>query len=99
MAKTDTDVQDAGAPTGAAATRIDAAPGATAGDVSSVAGAVEQPETPPAAPSEVDQIAGRIRAWAYEHLSGGPIARNTECWNHLHDAIPALANLLAQKEG
>lgn len=34
--------------------------------------------------------------WLREHIAGGPIARDVNAHNHLHDALPALARLLSQ---
>lgn len=80
MAKTDTDATQP--LDDPAATAIDAAPVEAAGEVSSVP--VDDPN------------AVRLRAAVYAHLSGSVISRNTECWNALIEAIPALAASLAQ---
>ena len=42
-------------------------------------------------------IAATVSAWVSASLAGGPIARSTECWNHLQAALPALVTAL-QKE-
>ena len=42
-------------------------------------------------------IAAAVSAWVATSLAGGPIARSTDCWNHLQAALPALVTAL-QKE-
>ena len=46
---------------------------------------VETPEDPRAA-----SIGLILNAWLYGKIVGGPIGRQTDCWNALQDAIPAL---------
>ncbi len=36
----------------------------------------------------------RVRAWVAGHLSNGHLARNTECWNELQAALPALVDII-----
>jgi hypothetical protein len=31
-----------------------------------------------------------IRTWRDAHIAGGPIARATECWNHLEASLQSL---------
>jgi hypothetical protein len=63
--------------------------------------APEPAQEPPAAAAdapapvpEVDPAAAaidhKVSAWLYGHIAGGPIARNTDCWNALQAALPAL---------
>lgn len=55
--------------------------------------AATAPESPagvepePVAWSAVDQL---VQDWAYANLAGGPIGRDTECWNALMAALPIL---------
>ena len=35
-----------------------------------------------------------VQAWINQHIAGGPIARNTEAWNALQAAVPALQQAL-----
>jgi len=42
------------------------------------------------APSLEARIETAIRAWRDEVIAGGPIARVTECWNHLEQSLQHL---------
>jgi len=42
------------------------------------------------APSLESRIESAIRAWRDEVIAGGPIARVTECWNHLEQSLQPL---------
>lgn len=51
------------------------------------------PEAPPAPVAEDPAAASLNRKfleWTHGHIYGGPIARNTDCWNALQAALPAL---------
>lgn len=62
----------------------------------------EAPDAPPVPepdPVEDDPAAASLNRklidWLNGHIAGGPIARNTDCWNALYAALPALrASLL-----
>lgn len=58
------------------------------------ASAAGAPESGPAVaeePSpEAAAIERKLQAWLSGHIAGGPIARNTDCWNALIEAKPAL---------
>jgi hypothetical protein len=43
------------------------------------------------APTLEARIESAIRAWRDELIAGGPIARITECWNHLEQSLQHLA--------
>jgi hypothetical protein len=51
--------------------------------------AAPAPASPPA-PSLESRIETAIRAWRDEVIAGGPIARVTECWNHLEQSLQSL---------
>jgi len=42
------------------------------------------------APALEARIEAAIRAWRDELIAGGPIARVTECWNHLEQCLAHL---------
>jgi hypothetical protein len=42
------------------------------------------------APTLETRIESAIRAWRDEVIAGGPIARVTECWNHLEQSLQHL---------
>ena len=47
--------------------------------------------TPASAPTSLEaRIEAAIRAWRDEVIAGGPIARATECWNHLEQSLQHL---------
>ena len=58
------------------------------------------PESQPEAPSAQPAVApapdlearlwAAVCAWRDAHIAGGPIARATECWNHLEAALGRL---------
>ena len=45
---------------------------------------------PTPAPSLEARIEAAIRAWRDQVIAGGPIARATECWNHLEQSLQHL---------
>ena len=45
---------------------------------------------PASAPSLEARIESAIRAWRDAVIAGGPIARATECWNHLEQSLQHL---------
>jgi hypothetical protein len=49
------------------------------------------------AASATARIDAAVTAWVAGSLAGGPIARATDCWNHLQAALPALKTAI-QKE-
>jgi hypothetical protein len=49
------------------------------------------------AASATARIDAAVTAWVAGSLAGGPIARATDCWNHLQSALPALKTAI-QKE-
>ena len=54
--------------------------------------AAEPSPTPAAPPPDLEaRIAAAIRTWRDELIANGPIARATECWNHLEAALGKLA--------
>ncbi len=46
------------------------------------------PDTP--APTLETRIDAAIRVWRDTLIAGGPIARVTDCWNHLEQSLQAL---------
>ena len=49
-------------------------------------------------PGEVATAIDRgAAAWLQDAISGGPIARATECWNHLQTALPALKSAILKE--
>ena len=38
-----------------------------------------------------------IRHWRDVHIAGGPIARATECWNHLEASLAHLAGAIMKE--
>lgn len=70
------------------------ASGAGAADV--VAAAAGAPAAPPVEPevapepTPLSPLGELLVQWAYGNLGGGPIARNTECWNALLASLPTL---------
>lgn len=91
------DAQATPDPKAKAATAPDALAGAQAPET-----IVEAASAPSgAAPQPVEQddadasLSHKLLEWISGHIAGGPIARNTDCWNALHAALPALrASLL-----
>lgn len=60
--------------------------------------AAPAPEPTPAAQPDLEQrIAAAIRAWRDDLIAGGPIARATECWNHLEAALAHLAKSILKE--
>lgn len=59
-------------------------------------------EAPVVAPTPPSALHERLHNWMYGHLAGGPLSRNTECWNAVHAALPALEDIInaapAEKE-
>jgi hypothetical protein len=56
--------------------------------------------SPPIETASVDRaarIAATIRAWRDQMIAGGPIARDTACWNHLDAALDSLAAILLKE--
>jgi hypothetical protein len=43
---------------------------------------------------EAVAIERKLQAWLSSHIAGGPIARATDCWNALHEALPRLRDEL-----
>jgi hypothetical protein len=39
-------------------------------------------------------VSATIHAWVYANLAGGPIGRQTEIWNTLWAALPALRDMI-----
>ena len=54
------------------------------------------PDAPPEGSTDVhsDPYADSTRAWVAAHIAGGPIARNTDCWNALQAALPHLGKFI-----
>lgn len=58
--------------------------------------AVSPPPAPPAPPvDEVDTarddaLKATVETWLTDHIRGSAIARHTDSWNHLLDALPHL---------
>jgi hypothetical protein len=48
-------------------------------------------EVAQAAPTAMEAL---VATWMNDTLANGPIARSTECWNALSEAIPALIHAL-----
>lgn len=80
----DTEKTAAEAPQGPVATHAADEPATGAGDPES--GASGDPEADP----EGAALDHKLQAWLHGHIAGGPIARNTDCWNALWAALPAL---------
>ena len=57
----------------------------------------------PAAPAPVPEptlearIEAAIRTWRDDIIAGGPIARITECWNHLEQSLQHLASAIMKE--
>ena len=45
---------------------------------------------PASEPALETRIEAAIRAWRDQVIAGGPIARATECWNHLEQSLQHL---------
>lgn len=58
----------------------------------------EDGKTGGAAPAKADAAAPTgfdiANRWLHENLAGGDLARNVECWNAVHAALPALGALI-----
>ena len=50
-----------------------------------------RPAPPPDPHSLEARLWAAIRDWRDSLIAGGPIARTTDCWNHLQDALQPLA--------
>jgi len=49
------------------------------------------------APTLEARIETAIRAWRDDLIAGGPIARVTECWNHLEQSLqPLIAAIMKE---
>lgn len=44
------------------------------------------------APAETTEQ--KVRRWMHESLANGPLARNTELWNVVDGALPALVDII-----
>ena len=51
----------------------------------------------PAAPDLEARLWAAIRGWRDARIAGGPIARATECWNHLESALADLAQSILKE--
>jgi hypothetical protein len=74
-------------------------PGAAA-VVAAAAGApeaVEEVPEAPVAPTPLTPLGERLHGWLYDNLAGGPLGRNTECWNAVHAAMPALEKIIGKE--
>lgn len=83
MSRKNTTQDDSTAGEDVAATVASAEASETAGDVSS---AVED-----------DVWTALVRRWVEDRLHGGPIARDTACFNALQDALPALRDMILKE--
>ena len=45
-------------------------------------------------PTAGDPLEAALRAAVQDTLSGGPVARDTNCWNALQEAIPSIAKII-----
>lgn len=54
------------------------------------------PEAPEPESAEAVAVGHTLEAWLSSHIRGGPIAQNTDCWNALMKALPALKAELLQ---
>ena len=52
---------------------------------------------PTSAPTLEARITAAIRTWRDEVIAGGPIARATECWNHLEQSLQHLASAIMKE--
>lgn len=55
------------------------------------AAAPPSPGSPADATSPESRLWAALREWRDAHIAGGPIARSTECWNHLEASLRRLA--------
>ena len=42
-------------------------------------------------------LAALVERWFADHFPGSPVARVTECWNHVHAAVADLKRRLTQE--
>ncbi len=54
-------------------------------------------DAPPAAPDLEARLWAAIHAWRDTRIAGGPIARATECWNHLEAALADLGQSILKE--
>ena len=51
----------------------------------------------PACPDLETRLWAAIRAWRDIHIAAGPIARATDCWNHLDAALTGLVQSILKE--
>lgn len=58
------------------------------------------PDAAPEGSTDVhsDVHADAARRWVQDHIAGGPIARNTDCWNALQAALPELGKYITTNQ-
>jgi hypothetical protein len=68
-----------------------------ADDLTPPAVAAAKPDPAPGASDRAARLSAAIRKWRDALIAGGPIARDTACWNQLEAALEPLAASLLKE--
>jgi hypothetical protein len=68
-----------------------------ADDLTDAAPAAPPPALAPEHQEPEARLWAAIQAWRASHITGGPIARATDCWNHLETSLGGLVQSILKE--